>query len=1003
MKIIGLTVATLICLSAIASISTFGQKPAPVIYPDDPIDFKNQFIPRTFHPEHISKKPGHYTITNWDEAIDETWGEGLTRAQKLSIFDIFWNKIDQQFACFVNHPYYYPDWWSDVRDLYRTEIESGDPTYGVSRGRFAGMMNHITRLIRETHTIAYDEQVFLYTALDPGIPVYYTGAWGLIGHFGAGLTPLPDNSLLVYSVAPDHPLDLVPGDIVLGYDGVPWNDLYQELLEAQLPITGRNWMTCESAYIHSNLMGAGMNWHLFDTIDILKYETGETLHLPTSLLAGQNMDLLGLEQMEIPGVPWPDLYAGERASFGIIEGTQIGYIYVFDWSEVAGIEFFEAVNTLMNDYDITGLIIDSRLNYGGSISISNPAMALLFNTNINHMDWAIRCNTNNHLALCALNNGGQYAIPGNPSSYFDKPIALLVGPGSNSAGDQMPLRMKYHPMTRFFGKSTSTAFSINSGFSVGNSDWTAQYSPWNTYLVDDPDNYLTRIEFEVDEEVWLTPDDVAHGNDTVVDAAVAWINSMQDAQPDIAHDPAEFDISLEYGEVSTQNLMIYNNGTKALFYSLTPETVNSLRNDSRKELAITGFERKVEPVDYASEKLFNPVYFDDRLPPDDPKSNFNKDFFENDIAKESSNQPVTLGYGGFDDFGHVWIDSDQPHGPSFSWTDISEVGTPVTLGDDSYAGPIDIGLDFPFFENNYSEIYICSNGFLSFGGGNIAYINQQIPFSSTPNDIIAIWWDDLNPTGREIYYYYDSINERFIVSFINIPRYYYGGSLTFQAILYSDGRIDFNYRSMIPYASSSSMLAWATAGIENIDGTDGLQVIYDRAYMHSELSVQITTNWLAVSPYSSYIAPGENEVATITFNAQHLYPGTYTGSIYLDSNDPEDLCIVIPVTLEVEGSYAYLPGDCNMALGLWPPSVIGGDVSYLVGYFIGQGNAPCKLDDFWASADISGDCSVIGGDVSALVGYLIGTNPEILYCPDGWPNCDMPMMNSKVIPTGSVK
>jgi len=94
--------------------------------------------------------------------------------------------------------------------------------------------------------------------------------------------------------------------------------------------------------------------------------------------------------------------------------------------------------------------------------------------------------------------------------------------------------------------------------------------------------------------------------------------------------------------------------------------------------------------------------------------------------------------------------------------------------------------------------------------------------------------------------------------------------------------------------------------------------------------------------------------------------------------------------IPVVTGYEYMPGDCNMALGLWPPQVIGGDVTYLVGYFIGSGNAPCELDDFWASADISGDCQVIGGDVSALVGYLIGTNPEILFCPD-------------YTPTGSVK
>ena len=44
--------------------------------------------------------------------------------------------------------------------------------------------------------------------------------------------------------------------------------------------------------------------------------------------------------------------------------------------------------------------------------------------------------------------------------------------------------------------------------------------------------------------------------------------------------------------------------------------------------------------------------------------------------------------------------------------------------------------------------------------------------------------------------------------------------------------------------------------------------------------------------------------------------------------------------------YAYLPGDVNMALGIWPPSVIGGDVTYLVGYFIGGGQESCLLDGF---------------------------------------------------------
>jgi len=110
---------------------------------------------------------------------------------------------------------------------------------------------------------------------------------------------------------------------------------------------------------------------------------------------------------------------------------------------------------------------------------------------------------------------------------------------------------------------------------------------------------------------------------------------------------------------------------------------------------------------------------------------------------------------------------------------------------------------------------------------------------------------------------------------------------------------------------------------------------------------------------------------------------------------------------------SYLPGDVNMALGIWPPTVIGGDVTYLVGYFIGGGQESCLLDGFWCSADINGDCLIIGGDVTALVGYFVAGG-ALTFCPDyepawppvpdnppsGWPNCDTPVINSRVIPTG---
>jgi len=98
--------------------------------------------------------------------------------------------------------------------------------------------------------------------------------------------------------------------------------------------------------------------------------------------------------------------------------------------------------------------------------------------------------------------------------------------------------------------------------------------------------------------------------------------------------------------------------------------------------------------------------------------------------------------------------------------------------------------------------------------------------------------------------------------------------------------------------------------------------------------------------------------------------------------------------------YAYLPGDANMYVGMWPPAVTSADVTYLVGYFRGL-NYPCLLDTFFCTADINGDCHVNGADVTRLVRYFKGLN-GITPCPNypsawpplpdeapaGWPDCE---------------
>ena len=77
-------------------------------------------------------------------------------------------------------------------------------------------------------------------------------------------------------------------------------------MEAELPNYDW-WGAYEGTYTDHLFIGAGMNWHLFDTIDVLKYSTGDTVHLSVAPLASMNVPaMLNNEQMEIPNIPFPN-------------------------------------------------------------------------------------------------------------------------------------------------------------------------------------------------------------------------------------------------------------------------------------------------------------------------------------------------------------------------------------------------------------------------------------------------------------------------------------------------------------------------------------------------------------------------------------------------------------------------------------------------------------------------------------------------------------------------
>jgi len=479
---------------------------------------------------------------DWQPIIDSYWGSGESISEKLRIFDLVWKTIDEQFAAFHNLDFDI----DEFKNTYRPEIEKG-----VSRGRFAAIMNHFALGLKEAHTFILDILVNQKTPFVKGTPLMVVDTRWDNGHFGACLTPLSDSTLLVYKVLPEHVLGLEAGDIILGYEGIPWTLLYKELLKIELPLYK---FTCigsnDEATTHYFLQSAGMNWHLFETIDILK-TNGDTLHLPTDMLKSQKGSIFGTEQIEIPGVEIPQFIDDEFVSWGIVEGTDIGYIYVNCWlgntQYQISQKFYEAINTLMNEHTTSGLIIDYRLNHGGYMPIAHQGYSLLFNEDVKCVDYEVRGNPDRRLLMKdhATFSAELFTIPGNESTFYDKPIAVLSGPGAVSNGDWEILRTGLHPNARRFGKTSNGGYSSLQSKSLGNSDWEFNYTYGVGYLVDGYVS-LSHYQLKVDEEVWLTKEGVISGKDDVVEAALNWINGNTTHIATNTNEPDEFLLAQNY-------------------------------------------------------------------------------------------------------------------------------------------------------------------------------------------------------------------------------------------------------------------------------------------------------------------------------------------------------------------------------------------------------------------------------------------------------------------------
>jgi gliding motility-associated-like protein len=168
--------------------------------------------------------------------------------------------------------------------------------------------------------------------------------------------------------------------------------------------------------------------------------------------------------------------------------------------------------------------------------------------------------------------------------------------------------------------------------------------------------------------------------------------------------------------------------------------------------------------------------------------------------------------------------------------------------DNSNQGPLPLGFNFPFFGTNYNQLWLCSNGWITFTNPtSTTAVPTVLPSAAAPNNIIAWAWDDINWTlgGGTFSYYTGGVapNQYLVLNFINAPLDLSTQTVSVQVVLYQNGLIEMNNISVVPASGTGLM----TQGIENASGTIG---VVNPSFNNANFT-SIGETWL----YIPFVAP----------------------------------------------------------------------------------------------------------------------------------------------------
>jgi hypothetical protein len=192
---------------------------------------------------------------------------------------------------------------------------------------------------------------------------------------------------------------------------------------------------------------------------------------------------------------------------------------------------------------------------------------------------------------------------------------------------------------------------------------------------------------------------------------------------------------------------------------------------------------------------------------------------------------------------------------TFEDLSVSLTSTRILVGENDATSLVPIGFSFGFYGTAESELYISTNGLLSFDESYPWFVNRALDSVDLVGDplLVAPLWHDWNFDGElqplTDAVYYDTLgspgSQRFVVqwnrAYNDTPTI--SDPVTFQAVLYENGNILFHYFDVTTLVTPSNNGGSATVGIRNAGGTSSgefLQWSYDEPVLSNGQTILFT-------------------------------------------------------------------------------------------------------------------------------------------------------------------